>query len=84
MPSNVAMERPKSRVVGNKTDEDPAEARESEGISARGVRERDIGDTWLVEPITLAQDPKDVTVKMEPMSSHQCQLAESNSTVAYG
>ena len=48
MPSNVAMERPKSRVVGNEADADPTKSRESKGVPARGVSETDRGDTRLI------------------------------------
>ena len=81
MPSNVAMERPKSRVVSNEADEDPTVPRQSKGISARGIGEGERGDTCLVHPLALAKDPKDVTMKMEPISQHQHQLAEPSATL---
>lgn len=83
MPHNVAVECPNSRVVSNKADEAPTVSRDSKGISAWGIGEGDRGDTRQEKPVTLAKDPKDMTMKMEPMS-HQHQLVEPNTTMTHG
>ena len=72
------MERPKPRVVSNEADDAKTESRDSKGISARGIGESERGGTRYIIPLTLAKDPKDMTMKMEPMSRHQHQLAEPN------
>lgn len=84
MPSNVAMERPKSRVISNEADEDPTVPRQSKGISARGIGESERGDAWLVQPLAFAEDPKDVTMEVEPISWDQHQLAEPNTNWTHG
>lgn len=84
MPSNVAMECPKSRVVSNEANEDPTERRKSKGIPARRIGKTNRGDTRLVVPIALAEDPKDMTMKMEPMSWHQHHLAAPGPNVTHG
>lgn len=68
MPSNVAVERPKSRIVGHEADENPTEPRESKRISTRRIYKCNIGDTNLVILIALAKDPKIMTMKMESIS----------------
>jgi hypothetical protein len=71
------MERPKSRVVSNEANEDPTVPRQSKGISARGIGENERGNARLVQPLAFAEDPKDVTMKVESMLRHQHQVAEA-------
>ena len=71
VPSNVAVECPDSRVVSDETDASPTVSRESKCVSARGIGERNVGDIGLVIPIALAEDPKVMAMKMEPISQHQ-------------
>lgn len=84
MPANVAMECPNSRVVSNEADEDPTERRKSKGISAWRIGEANRGDTRLVEPIALAEDPKDMAMKVEPMSWHQHQPVAPSPHITHG